>query len=211
MAETTTTNEPVYTNAWFADYIEETWERKLRPKHAAFSKYLEIGVCEGQSMRWVLQRLLTGIQDFAVGVDNYQPKKPALRKLVRKQKANRAHNLEPWNDRHVIIEQESGVALRTHPLLRDAFDEFDLIYVDGSHIAVDALEDLVLSWRLLRRGGYLIIDDFHRPVWHGRPMTNTAARAWMECVGSRIREVFRIGRPEHPEGEPRQVAFVKRR
>jgi predicted O-methyltransferase YrrM len=37
---------------------------------------------------------------------------------------------------------------------------YDLIYVDGSHAAHAALEDLVLSWPLLKAGGLLIFDDY---------------------------------------------------
>jgi predicted O-methyltransferase YrrM len=38
--------------------------------------------------------------------------------------------------------------------------EFDFILVDGEHEALDALTDLVLSWRLLRPGGVLAFDDY---------------------------------------------------
>lgn len=38
--------------------------------------------------------------------------------------------------------------------------KFDLIYVDGSHLLLDAYVDIVLSWELLEKGGYLIIDDY---------------------------------------------------
>ena len=37
---------------------------------------------------------------------------------------------------------------------------FDFVLVDGEHEALDALTDLVLSWRLLRPGGVLAFDDY---------------------------------------------------
>jgi predicted O-methyltransferase YrrM len=38
--------------------------------------------------------------------------------------------------------------------------EFDFIYVDGSHLLLDCYADLILSWRLLAKGGMLAIDDY---------------------------------------------------
>ena len=38
--------------------------------------------------------------------------------------------------------------------------KFDIIYVDGSHLLLDAYTDIVLSWEILEKGGYLIIDDY---------------------------------------------------
>ena len=37
---------------------------------------------------------------------------------------------------------------------------FDIIYVDGSHLLLDAYMDIVLSWEILEKGGYLFIDDY---------------------------------------------------
>ena len=44
-------------------------------------------------------------------------------------------------------------------MLRDN-ERFDFIYVDGSHKAFDCYSDLILSWRLLTKGGLLAIDDY---------------------------------------------------
>ena len=37
---------------------------------------------------------------------------------------------------------------------------FDFIYIDGSHLSFDCYSDLMLSWKLLARGGLLAIDDY---------------------------------------------------
>jgi len=39
-------------------------------------------------------------------------------------------------------------------------DMYDFIYVDGSHLMLDCYSDLILSWRLLNKGGLLAIDDY---------------------------------------------------
>lgn len=38
--------------------------------------------------------------------------------------------------------------------------QFDLIYIDGSHMAADVLSDAVMAFRLLRVGGTMIFDDY---------------------------------------------------
>jgi predicted O-methyltransferase YrrM len=40
------------------------------------------------------------------------------------------------------------------------FDFYDAVYIDGSHAAVDVLEDAVLCFRLVKPGGIMIFDDY---------------------------------------------------
>ena len=42
-------------------------------------------------------------------------------------------------------------------------NSFDLVYIDGSHLACDVLCDAVLGFRLLKTGGVMIFDDYN---WH---------------------------------------------
>ena len=39
-------------------------------------------------------------------------------------------------------------------------DEFDFIYIDGSHLAKDCLTDCILAWPLLKPAGLMCIDDY---------------------------------------------------
>jgi predicted O-methyltransferase YrrM len=38
--------------------------------------------------------------------------------------------------------------------------QYDFIYIDGSHMCLDVFLDLFLSWKLLRKGGVMAIDDY---------------------------------------------------
>jgi predicted O-methyltransferase YrrM len=49
-------------------------------------------------------------------------------------------------------------------MIADGVGDFDLIYVDASHYAVDVLTDAVLSFKLLKAGVILIFDDY---LWAG--------------------------------------------
>jgi predicted O-methyltransferase YrrM len=44
---------------------------------------------------------------------------------------------------------------------------FDLVFVDGSHVASDVLSDLVLAYHLCKVGGLIICDDY---LWIGDPL-----------------------------------------
>ena len=37
---------------------------------------------------------------------------------------------------------------------------FDFVYIDGSHLATDVLEDAVLTFRLVDGGGSIVFDDY---------------------------------------------------
>jgi predicted O-methyltransferase YrrM len=38
--------------------------------------------------------------------------------------------------------------------------EYDMIYIDGCHNACCCLEDILLSWKILKTGGILLMDDY---------------------------------------------------
>jgi predicted O-methyltransferase YrrM len=38
---------------------------------------------------------------------------------------------------------------------------FDVVYIDGSHLALDVLVDASLSWHVVKPGGHVIFDDYH--------------------------------------------------
>jgi predicted O-methyltransferase YrrM len=53
----------------------------------------------------------------------------------------------------VRIGQSADVLFQLKP------GSFDVIYVDGSHHAADALTDIVMAFHLLKAGGIMMIDD----------------------------------------------------
>ncbi len=115
--------------------------------------YLEVGVYEGRSVIWMLENVLTDPSSTVTAIDlsrdltEYSPELEA-RFLVNVKKAG-AEN------RVTVIVGFSQEELRKLPL-----DHYDIIYIDGSHMGPDVLEDVLLSDRLLKEGGMLILDDY---------------------------------------------------
>lgn len=124
------------------------WKKALAPYAGKPGvQYLEIGAFEGRSAIWMLENVLTDATARVTAIDIFAGpyKERYFKNIERSGSANKVTTLTGF----------SQVVLRGLPL-----DSFDIIYVDGSHMKNDVLEDAVLSWRLLKNGGLMIFDDY---------------------------------------------------
>ncbi len=80
---------------------------------------------------------------------------------------------------------------------------FDFVYVDGSHGTLDTLSDLVLSYKLLKIDGLLIVDDYLWRVSRNDPdfRPKLAIDAFTNLILSKI---------DFIEAGNSQVYFVKK-
>jgi predicted O-methyltransferase YrrM len=62
-------------------------------------------------------------------------------------------------------------------------NSYDLIYIDGCHLASHVQQDATLSWRLLKAGGLLIFDDYSwtDPAYPGQD-TQIGIDAFMRSI-----------------------------
>jgi SAM-dependent methyltransferase len=141
---------------WFSGKYT-AWEPIVNELEGRTSELLEIGSFEGLSACYLLWRLpeakLTCIDTFAGSSEN-----AAYGVSVA--------GLEERFDRNVAlvdagrVDKLVGESGRILPQLVADGRRFDLVYVDGSHHALDVLVDASLSWRLLTPGGVMIFDDY---------------------------------------------------
>jgi predicted O-methyltransferase YrrM len=143
-----------FTEDWFTHHLA-SWRKATEPYAGKPGvKYLEVGVYEGRAAMWIAENVLTDPTSELVGldlfsgdyVDAYGPYEQRYRNNVRK---------TGLGDRATTIKGYSQVELRKLPLAH-----YDIIYVDGSHVNANVLEDAILVWRLLKDGGLLIFDDY---------------------------------------------------
>ncbi len=124
---------------------------------------IEIGSFEGRSAVWFLTHILTHPQASLTCIDTFTGS-------LEHQKAgidfsqiekNFDENIKKTKTpaRVIKIKGQSQLILPKLP-----FASYDVIYIDGSHKASDVLEDAVYSFRLLKKGGLLIFDDYDWPV-----------------------------------------------
>jgi predicted O-methyltransferase YrrM len=128
------------------------WEQALADyKGKPNLNYLEVGVFEGRSALWMLDNVLTDPSCHATLCDLFQDAE------IKNYKDVFLANLKlsGHEGRATVVEGFSQIELRKLPV-----DSFDIIYIDGSHMAADVLEDAVLCHRLLKRGGLVIYDDY---------------------------------------------------
>lgn len=67
------------------------------------------------------------------------------------------------------------------PKFRDEF--FDIIYIDGNHEPEYVMEDAVLSFRKLKKGGIMIFDDYG---WGGPDLTTRGIDGFLNGYHKRI-------------------------
>lgn len=117
-------------------------------------KVLEVGFANGVSAAYMLVGLQETNGDL-ISIDPFQTFqwKDAGTKLVKDMKQSK---------RHTLIQKKSHVAL---PELLEKYGEesFDLIFIDGWHTFDYTLLDAFYAEKLVRKGGYIIIDDALHP------------------------------------------------
>jgi predicted O-methyltransferase YrrM len=136
-----------FTVDWFGLNIA-IWQQMLsglvgKPNLA----FLEIGCFEGRATVWLLGNILTHKTSKIHCVDIFEGD--------YEQRFDHNIKVARCEDQVAKIKGYSQEALRKLPL-----NHYDFIYVDGSHVASDALEDAILSFRLLKRNGIMIFDDY---------------------------------------------------
>jgi hypothetical protein len=158
-----------FTVDFFSTNID-TWRQSLaRFEHRPGLHFLEIGSFEGLSACWLLNNILTSDDSRLTCVDTFDFAGQGT--FYLQDQGTETMSIEERFDFNVKL---AGGAHKVRKIVgqsRDALrslprSEYDYIYIDGSHIAADVLEDAVLSWPLLKLGGLMTFDDYQ---WDGDP------------------------------------------
>jgi predicted O-methyltransferase YrrM len=125
-----------------------TWMKYLKPLNGrADARGLEIGCFEGQSTLWFLEKVLTHPDARMACIDVF----------TDEIEANFDHNVKISGQADRVLKHKGY----SQDVLRGLeYDSVDFVYIDGCHLASCALTDAVLSWDLLRPGGFMIFDDY---------------------------------------------------
>jgi predicted O-methyltransferase YrrM len=120
----------------------------LRP-----TRTLEIGLAHGASAL----TFLTSLREInAGGGDFLHTAIDPFQRTVWKSAALHAIAVDGFRDHFQFHDEESSIAL---PRLCDEHREFQLIYIDGSHLFEDVFLDFAFTARLLPIGGLCLFDD----------------------------------------------------
>ena len=181
-----------FTRHWFDDFILADWERLTHPLRGKMLRVLEIGSFEGASTTWLLDNLmshpestLTSIDTFEGGMEHQEAGQADEYHIASLESRFRANVAKCENvGRLTVMKAKSDDALLE---LRRQGAEFDFVYIDASHVAIDVLHDAVLSWRMLNVNGMMVFDDF---TWRGymEDVYNPriAVQSFVRCVAQEI-------------------------
>ena len=151
-----------YTRDWFS-WAPPIWTQ-IFSQLGSRRRFLEIGSFEGRSTVWLVENALEDGGEIHC-VDTWQGGEEHTPEEVGGSKRRFDRNIAILRRKHprrrVIPCQGSSLALLGRmAAAKKHREEFDMIYIDGSHIAKDVLTDACLAWPLLRRGGVIVFDDY---------------------------------------------------
>jgi hypothetical protein len=140
-----------YSGGFFSGNIGH-WSRLFRKYKIQPRDILEIGSFRGDSARFLLDQFpnaqITCVDTWA----EYDELKHVSFSEVEAQfnslLATYSHRINKFKGRSNLFQFQR--------------DKYDLIYIDGSHLADDVLLDLINSWSALKERGIIICDDY---IW----------------------------------------------
>lgn len=216
--------QPRFRRRWFDRRNRATFEQMVLPAWAGKENllYLEIGVFEAASLRWMFEYVLTHLTSKAIGVDPWI----ATRKLVRKYgeegarsfmescHENARFNLAPFAERVQLIRNFSQVVIPIDSESSvDANDELqspyvsmlnrrkierlqdssiDVALIDGDHQSDAVLRDATAVLRHLKSGGWIMFDDYNNKVEKKGHVRDGYHRFLHNCRGQ-VQEIWQHG------------------
>ncbi|NES95688.1 MAG: tetratricopeptide repeat protein [Desertifilum sp. SIO1I2] len=178
-----------FTQDWFSPSIE-AWQKHLQ----RFVDYpnlqvLEIGSWEGRSACWLIENILTHPTARITCVDTFEGSLEHhnwySQDYIRSVEGRFDHNMTATGHPEKVIKLVGS----SHEVLRSLpFQTYDLIYIDGSHIASDVVIDASLSWLLAKVGGMIIFDDYYFKFAENSPdNTQIGIDAFLKAFTPRIK------------------------
>ena len=150
-------NNYIFTVDWFS-YNIPIWTHYLNElKNKPNLRFLEIGSFQGRSTVWLLENILTNDSSSITCIDTFEG---SIEHTINFPNDIKnlfdifSHNISKFKNKVNIIKDKSQDALKKMK------EQYDFIYVDGDHKASSVIEDAILSFPLLKKGGIMIFDDY---------------------------------------------------
>ena len=152
-----------FTQDWVSPHVP-AWTHLFQLFDIAPNKMLEIGSFEGRSACWFLEHALSkngtlycvdtwkGNAEF-----KYLPKDSVTNAEARFHENTASVKSE---GQQIVVIKDTSVRALSALIHAGHENSFDVIYIDGSHMAADVLTDACLAWALLGPQGVLIFDDY---------------------------------------------------
>ncbi|MBE9195054.1 class I SAM-dependent methyltransferase [Synechocystis sp. LEGE 06083] len=177
---------------WFSGNIP-IWNQVLKKFMGSPNlSFVEVGSWQGRATCWLLDNVLTDSSSTITCIDTFQGsvehESMGLGEDVKSLESVFDYNIQRTG-RADQVKKLVGFSqdwLRQLPL-----NSFDFYYVDGSHIASDVMEDVVLGWGLLKEEGIIIFDDYGWGAYQDQPTMHPklAVDSFLEVFKDRVRVI----------------------
>jgi hypothetical protein len=182
--------EYYFSTDWFT-YNIPIWEKYFKDNNLLGReevKCLEIGCFEGRATLYLLENILTHptssidvIDTFNGSINESGMSNLSLNDLLDRFK----YNTRKYNHKINIFIGESYKILKSF----DCYPKYDIIYIDGSHIASNIIEDAIMSHHLLKQYGLLIFDDY---LWKDNTTTHKLPKIAIDAFITIYDEFYEI-------------------
>ena len=150
-------------NEWFNTNAGVIWQGLF--KSSQFTRYLEVGAFEGASLAYFVECNAPFNNVTAHCVDAWDQTLPGTDAPMTGVENRFDKNVERLYTKHGQKCQINKIKKPSVDALSNLMTEgfkgyFDLVYIDGSHLADDVLSDACLCFHLCASGGFMIFDDY---------------------------------------------------
>jgi predicted O-methyltransferase YrrM len=143
---------------WYLDQITQ-WQYWLASKDPV--RALEIGAFDGVSANLMLDLLFPHPDSTVHCIDPYLADPTTPQVSVETKDVFLRNCITGKHENSIQLYEGRSLEVLAWMINEpDHFESYDFIYVDGSHLAPFVLQDAVLAWNLLKRGGIMIFDDY---------------------------------------------------
>ena len=159
-----------FSQDWFTPRVPQ-FKKHLAHLSGAPCRLLEIGTFEGLSTTWLLSNIATHPQAKIDTID-----------IIEQDVLRSNLDLSGAPGKVSVHIGKSFDILRALPQ-----QSYDFAYIDGSHSTVQVLEDAVLCFRLVKKGGIIAFDDYlwSNPKFSEGGTPKPAIDAFLDIYGKR--------------------------
>lgn len=190
-----------FTTDWFTRH-KKLWDsliEQVKPK-----RILEIGSFEGRATSYMIEKCGAWHPTEIFCVDlwegNYQHS-DVINDDFKEVKRRFDKNIKIAQSRTqydvTVLEFIADSVLGCSQIASQNIRDFDLVYVDGSHIASNVFYDAAIAFQLCRVGGAIIFDDYREDKYLPYLFPKMAIDAWYKVHENKVKHVefFNDGEP----------------